>query len=213
LTAISEVLYGGLAVTQASKALILLHGRGGTAQGILELADQLCDHHFYVAAPQATDHYWYPVHFMEEDKRNEPHLSLSIQAINALIDQIAKHIPKDRIFIAGFSQGACLTLEVATRSAQLYGGIIAFTGGLIGKTVDASKYRGDFKGTKVFISDGDSDPYVPLIRVEESQALMEKLGARVTLKIYERRAHTITEDELKFVRDNITLKERAGSPS
>jgi phospholipase/carboxylesterase len=211
LTAISEVLYRGPKITQASQALIVLHGRGGTAQGMLDLSDQLCDQHFYIAAPQATHHVWYPYNFMEEEERNEPDLSLSIQAVKELIDQTAKHIPKQRIFIVGFSQGACLTLEVATRHAQPYGGIVAFTGGLIGKTVDESKYRGDFRGTKVFISDGDDDPYVPLIRVEESQALMEKLNAHVTVKVYKGRAHTISEEEIKFVRKNITLKEQTYS--
>lgn len=204
MKAISEVLHQGPLIIKASKALILLHGRGGTARSILSLADRICDNDFYIAAPQATHNTWYPYSFMEEEERNEPHLSLSIKEIKDLIDQTAKYIPKQRIFIAGFSQGACLALEVATRFAVQYGGIIAFTGGLIGKTVDENKYQGDFRGTKVFISDGDCDPHIPLIRAEQSKELMERLGANVTLKVYEGRLHTIIEDEIKFVKENIT---------
>lgn len=203
MKAISEVLHQGPLITKASKALILLHGRGGTARSILGLVDRICDDDFYIAAPQATHNSWYPYSFMEEEERNEPHLSLSIKEVKELIDQTAKYIPKQRIFIAGFSQGACLTLEVAARFAVQYGGIVAFTGGLIGKTVDESRYQGDFKGTKVFISDGDCDPHIPLIRAEQSKELMEKLGANVTLKVYEGRPHTISEDEIKFVKENI----------
>lgn len=205
MKAISEVLYQGPPITKASKALILLHGRGGTASSILELADRICDNDFYIAAPQATHNTWYPYSFMEEEERNEPYLSLSIQEVNKLIDQTAKYIPKHRIFIAGFSQGACLALEVATRSAEQYGGIIAFTGGLIGRIVDENKYQGDFRGTKVFISDGDSDPHIPLVRAEQTKELMEKRGANVTLKIYKGRPHTIIEDEIKYVKENIFL--------
>lgn len=203
MTAITEVLHQGLLITKASKALILLHGRGGSAQSILGLADRICDNDFYIAVPQATHNTWYPYSFIEEEELNEPYLSLSIKEVKDLIDQTAKYIPKERIFIAGFSQGACLALEVTTRFAVQYGGIIAFTGGLIGKTVDENKYQGNFLGTKVFISDGDHDPHIPLLRAIQSKELMKKLGANVTLKVYEGRSHIIVEDEIKFVKENI----------
>lgn len=203
MTAISEVLHQGPLVTKASKALILLHGRGGTAKSILSLADRLCDNDFYIAAPQATNNTWYPYSFMEEESANEPYLSLSIKGIKDLIDQTARHIPKNQIYIVGFSQGACLALEVSTRFATKYGGIIAFTGGLIGSNINKGKYRGDFDGTSVFISNGDQDPHIPLIRSEQSKELIEKMNAHVSLKIYEGRPHTITEDEIKFVKANI----------
>ncbi len=200
-----DVLYQGQLVTKASKALILLHGRGGTAKGILSIADKLCDEQFYVAAPQAPNNVWYPNSFMADEESNEPYLSSSIENIRNLINETAKHIPKHRIYIAGFSQGACLTLEVTARFASKYGGVIAFTGGLIGKTINEVKYQGDFEGTKVFISNGDHDPHIPLERSEQSKDLMEKLGGNVTLKIYKDRPHIISEDELNWVRKNITL--------
>ena len=176
MTAISEVLHQGPLITKASKALILLHGRGGKARSILSLADRICTNDFYLAAPQAANNTWYPYSFMEEENRNEPFLSSSIQEVKDLIDQIANYIPKQKIFIAGFSQGACLALEVSTRFALKYAGIIAFTGGLIGKTIDETKYQGNFEGTKVFISDGNNDPHIPLIRAQQSKELMENLA-------------------------------------
>lgn len=201
--AISEVIQRGLPVTNASKALIILHGRGGTAEGMLDVADALCDDDFYILAPQAVNNVWYPYPFMEEDSKNEPFLSSSVQAIKELIDQTAQYIPQDHIYIAGFSQGACLTLEVTARSASKYGGIIAFTGGLIGKTLNEEKYQGNFAGTKTFIANGDNDPFIPLARSEESKMIFDKLGAQVTLKVYKGRPHTITEDELNFVKEKI----------
>jgi len=203
LTAISEVLYQGPLVTKASKALILLHGRGGTAKSILSLANRLCHGDFYIAAPKATNSTWYPYSFMKNEEANEPYLSLSIKGIKELIDQTAKHIPKNQIYIMGFSQGACLALEISTRFATNYGGIVAFTGGLIGSNISEDKYQGDFQGTKVFISNGDQDPHIPLIRSKESKELMEKMNAEVTLKIYENRPHTVVEDEITFVKSHI----------
>lgn len=203
--AISEVLHQGALITKASKALILLHGRGGTAHGILSLADRICNDEFYIAAPQATHNSWYPYSFMVEEKLNEPNLSLSVTGVKELIDETAKYIPKNHIYMMGFSQGACLALEVSARFATKYGGIVAFTGGLIGSTIEEKKYQGNFEGTKVFISNGDQDPHVPLERTEQSRELMEKLGAQVTLKIYKGRPHTITEDEINWVKQQIVF--------
>lgn len=203
MKAIEEVLYQGPLITKATKAAIFLHGRGGTAHSILSLADRLCDSNFYVAAPQAKNGIWYPYSFMTEEKLNEPYLSASVKDVNELIEQTAQYIPKHQIFIVGFSQGACLALEVTTRFAAKYGGIVAFTGGLIGSAIDQSKYQGDFEGTKAFMSNGDQDPHIPLIRSQQSREVMENLGAYVTLKVYEGRPHTIYEDEIEFVKRNI----------
>lgn len=203
MTAISDVLYQGPLINKASKAVLLLHGRGGTAQGIMSFANSLCDDHCYLVAPQATNNVWYPQSFMSPLELNEPYLSSSISEIKQLIDQTTQHISLDRLYIVGFSQGACMALEIASRFAGKYGGIIAFTGGLIGDMLDKSKYRGNFDHTKVFISNGDQDPFIPLIRSQESKDLMEKMGADVTLKVYKDRPHTVTRDELIWVKNNI----------
>ncbi|MFA6916877.1 MAG: dienelactone hydrolase family protein [Parachlamydiales bacterium] len=200
-----EIVSTGTALDKASKALILLHGRGASAQDILSLAEDFADEQFYVAAPQAPNHSWYPYSFMEEEKSNEPYLSASIVNIKKLIDDIHVHIPKNQIYIMGFSQGACLTLEVTSRFADTYGGVVAFTGGLIGLTLNENKYQGSFDGTKVFIGNSDRDPHVPLIRSQHSKEIMEKLGAHVTLKVYRGMAHTINEDEISWVKENIFL--------
>lgn len=202
---IYQIVQKGKAIDKASKALILLHGRGSNAADILGLADEFCDDRFYIAAPQATNNTWYPHSFMVEEKLNEPWLSSAVATVKRLIDETAKHIPKDQIYLMGFSQGACLTLEVATRFAAKYAGVVAFSGGLIGSTINPKKYHGDFQGTKVFIGNSDKDPHVPLIRSQQSKDLMEKLGAQVTLKVYPGMSHTINEDEVDWVKENIFI--------
>lgn len=196
MSAFSEVHYSGPMITKASKAIIMLHGRGGSSKSMLGLAERLSDETFYIALPQAENSSWYPYSFLEEESLNEPYLSSSLQSVKELIDQIAEHIPIEKIYIVGFSQGACLSLEVSAKFATRYGGIIAFTGGLIGKTLDARKYQGNFEGTKVFMSNGDQDPHIPLERSKASKAFLEKLGASVALKVYPGRSHTISEDEI-----------------
>lgn len=200
---ISEIVYQGPPITKASKALIILHGRGGTARNILSLASRLCDDQVYIAAPQALNSTWYPHSFMAEESLNEPFLSSSVKSIKNLIDETARHISRKHIYIMGFSQGACLALEVSARFAKKYGGIVAFTGGLIGSTINEKKYQGNFEGTRVFISNSEEDPHIPLARSEQSKDLMQKLGAQLTLKVYTGRAHTIIDDEINWVKKNI----------
>lgn len=195
-----KIIEQGQTIDKASKALLLLHGRGGTALDILNLANEFCDPTFYIAAPQANNNSWYPYSFMSEEKSNEPWLSSAVENVERLIDETAVHIPKSQIYIMGFSQGACLALEVSARFATKYGGVIAFTGGLIGRTLHEEKYKGNFDGTKVFIGNSDRDPHVPLERSEQSKNIMEKLGGAVTLRVYKGMGHTINEDEINWVK-------------
>ncbi len=194
-----DVIERGRPLAEAGKAIILLHGRGGSAQGIISLADKFCDETFYIAAPQALNNVWYPFSFMASEELNEPWLSSSVQTVKQLIDNVSKQIPPSNIYLMGFSQGACLTLEVAARYATRFAGVAAFTGGLIGEKIRSEKYRGDFDGTKIFIGNSDKDPHVPVLRSEESKDLLEKNGADVTLKIYPNMAHTIIQDEIESV--------------
>lgn len=194
-----QIVEKGTPLVQATKALILLHGRGADADDILPLADSFCDDSFYIAAPQATNNAWYPHSFMSPEERNEPWLSSAVTMIKRLIDGIAVQIPSNRIYIMGFSQGACLALEVACQYAVKYAGIAAFTGGLIGEKIRHEKYHGNFNGTPIFIGNSDADPHVPVKRSEESRDIMESLGAEVSLNIYPGMSHTIISEEVDTV--------------
>lgn len=203
-----DILEGGRPLASAAKAIILLHGRGADAGDIIWLSDEFCDETFYIAAPQATNNTWYPHTFLSPEEKNEPWLSSAVGSVKRLIGEISVHVPKENIYIMGFSQGACLSLEVAARYAGRYGGIAAFSGGLIGERVRSEKYTGDFQGTRIFIGNSDTDPHIPLKRTMESAKLLESLGADVTMKIYPGMGHTIVKEEIEEVRNLLfsTLK-------
>jgi phospholipase/carboxylesterase len=183
----------------AKGALIMLHGRGGTAANMLSLAGELNVNELAIYAPQANQNSWYPYSFMAADADNQPALDSALQVIGEIVDDIlSAGISAEKIYFLGFSQGACLTLEYITRNARRYGGAVAFTGGLIGQELIADHYRGDFAGTRVLITTGDPDPHVPLTRVEESVQQLQAQQANVKLQVYQGRPHTITRDELKL---------------
>lgn len=192
----------------ASKALILVHGRGASAEDILSLADHFKVKDFALIAPQATNHTWYPYSFLAPPSENEPWLSSALSLLRDIIKEIkAKGISTENIYLAGFSQGACLALEFVTRNAGRYGGVAAFTGGLIGDKIYTENYKGDFAGTPVFIGTSDPDPHVPVERVNESAGILEKMKAIVTKKIYKNMGHTIINDEINTANKVIFEKE------
>ncbi|WP_342648102.1 dienelactone hydrolase family protein [Mucilaginibacter sp. CSA2-8R] len=197
----------GTPAAQAKGALVMLHGRGGTAVNIISLAQELDAEGLAIYAPEATNNSWYPYSFMAPEDENQPALSSALDVIDQLVNKIkADGIPADRIYFMGFSQGACLTLEYIARNAQAYGGAIAFTGGLIGEELLPERYQGNFENTPVLITTGNPDPHVPLHRVEESVALLQKLGAQVTLKVYPGRLHTITMPEIELANELLSGK-------
>jgi phospholipase/carboxylesterase len=187
----------GKALGNAEKVLIMIHGRGASAGDILRLAPHLSVEDYALSAPQATNHTWYPFSFMAQAEQNEPWLTSALDILAELVRDINDSgIKKENIYFLGFSQGACLTLEYVTRNATRYGGIVAFTGGLIGEEINLDNYSGDFAETPVFIGTGNPDPHVPVKRVLETQDILKKMNAKVMLEIYNNKPHSISPDEI-----------------
>jgi predicted esterase len=181
--------------------VIALHGRGGGAEDIIALAREVAPPNVAILAPQAAGNTWYPYRFLEPMERNEPYLSSALRVVNDLIAQVEDDgIPTERIALLGFSQGACLALEVAARNARRYAGVIGFSGGLIGPPGTSFDYAGSLDGTPVFIGSSDVDPHIPKQRVEESAAALDRLGAVVDVRLYPGMGHTINRDELDAAR-------------
>lgn len=199
-----NLLHAGIPLDQAKKVAIMIHGRGATAESILGLADHLNLLDFALIAPQAPGSTWYPYSFMAPDDSNQPSFSESMHTVDAIIkDLIKRGFFPEQIYFIGFSQGACLSLEFATQHAQKYGAVIAFTGGLIGEKFNPSKYHGDFQGTPVFIGSSHRDMHVPLSRINESTKQIEKMGANMKTMIFQDTQHTIRQEEVDWVNENI----------
>lgn len=196
---LDQLATAGQPLESAKKVLVMIHGRGATAENILSLGEYFDMKDFAFVAPQAPGATWYPYSFMAPLAQNEPSYSNSIQLLSEIHQELNKRgFEDEQIFWLGFSQGACLTLEYSSMKATKWGGVIAFTGGLIGETLDTSKYIGDFAGTEIFIGSSDPDPHVPVSRVHDSEAILKKLGADVTVEIYPGMPHTINEEEIGF---------------
>lgn len=190
------VLHAGVSLEHARGVMLMLHGRGATAQDILTLTSEFNQPDFAYLAPQAAGYQWYPYRFIEPVERNEPYLSSALKLVDDTVNAVvAAGIPKT--LLLGFSQGACLVLEYAARNPQRYGGIAGLSGGLIGDRLH--EYSGSMDGTPMFLGCSDNDFHIPKERVTESAAVLRGLGANVTERLYPNLGHTVNEDELTAV--------------
>lgn len=195
------VITRGPSLDAATGAVILLHGRGGSAEEILGLADELRLPKLVYLAPEADGRTWYPYSFLAPLERNEPWLTSALELVGAILERLKSGgIPPERVAVMGFSQGACLATEFVARNPVRYAGLIALTGGLIGPAKTAFQYSGDLAGTPCFLGSSDPDPYVPWERVEESASILSTLGGMVTLERYPGMPHTINEGQISQAR-------------
>lgn len=212
---IEDAIVAGAPLASARAAVILLHGRGATAESMLPLADAFGRSDVAYVAPQASGNTWYPLSFLAPIEANEPFLSSALALIASLVGDLeAKGFPAERTGIVGFSQGACLSTEFAARHARRYGFVAALTGGLIGPPGTPRHYSGSLAGTPVFLGSSDVDPHVPLQRVRETATVLTGLKADVDERIYPGMAHVVNDDEIKAVGVLLArLAERAAAQS
>lgn len=195
------VLTAGAPLERARAAMIMVHGRGGSAEDILSLAAEVNQPDFAYIAPQAAGYSWYPQSFLAPTANNEPGLSSGLAVIASLLAQIAgAGIGPERTILLGFSQGACLMLEFSARNARRYGGVAGLSGGLIGPDSTPRDYPGSFEGTPIFLGCSDRDFHIPKERVELSAQVLSGMGGNVTARLYPNIGHTVNQDELDFVK-------------
>ncbi|AYZ34966.1 dienelactone hydrolase family protein [Chryseobacterium indologenes] len=189
----------GIPLKQAEKALIMIHGRGGSAQDILSLSQHLNVKDYALLAPQALNHTWYPLSFMAPVDQNEPWLSSALEMVGETVKAaLDAGIKPENMYFFGFSQGACLTLEFLARNARRFGGATAIIGGVIGDKINRENYKGDFAGTPVFLGTSNPDFHVPVERVYATANIFREMNADVTEKVYANFGHSINQEEMEL---------------
>ena len=199
------VLAHGAALKDARLVLILLHGRGSSAEALVPLAQELYPEQVHTLIPQAALNRWYPNSAFGLLESNEPDLSSALNRIGQLIRELRdKGVPHEQIAFGGFSQGACLASEYVARNAKKYGGLFVFSGALIGPPGTLRDYPGSFDGMPMFIGGSDIDPWVPHDLMAETATVFENMGATVDFRTYPGMAHIVNQDELEAVREMLS---------
>ncbi len=177
---------------EGKNAILMLHGRGSDAEDIIGLASSF-DAVSY--AFTADGNQWYPQRFIVPKKDNEPFLSSNLKNVSQIITNLKQEYEK--VFLLGFSQGACLALEYASKNDV--DGVIAFSGGLIGNDEELAVE----KKCNVFISCSKNDPHIPFERAEKTVELFENTGGAVKKYFHEGSTHMITPKEIDMAKEMI----------
>jgi predicted esterase len=194
----------GALLNNAQATVIIIHGRGGTNHQALSLVDHLELPGFAYLAPQAANYTWYPQRFIAPTAHNQPGIASGLRVIDDLIEEaVSAGVATDHIALLGFSQGACLAAEYAARNPRRLGGVFVLSGGLIGTDEELTGYDGSLDATPVFLGCSDIDSHIPVARVHQSAEIFETLGATVEKRIYPGMGHTINQDELDFVHQQL----------
>ncbi|NUN69534.1 MAG: phospholipase [Bacteroidetes bacterium] len=198
------VVNAGEDLGSASAAVIMLHGRGATADSIIGLSSYLPASGIAYIAPQATGNVWYPYSFLAPIEQNEPWLSAALNRVSEIVDHTVRAgIPERKIMLLGFSQGASLSLEWTARNARPIGAVFGLSGGLIGPLGALRTYPGRLDGTTAFLGCSDVDFHIPKERVRESADVLTAMNAAVTMRLYPDMDHTVNDDEIAFVRQTV----------
>ena len=199
----------GLSLAESGRVVIMIHGRNASPRNILDLVPRLNRPGFAYLAPAAANNTWYPLSFLADVAQNEPYVTSAIRRLDQVVtDVVAAGIARDRVVLLGFSQGACLAAEFAYRHPARYGGLVVFSGGLIGPPGSSWNNDASFDGTPVFFGCSDIDAHVPKWRVDESAEVFVRMGAEVTKRIYPAMGHLVNDDEIACAQ---TLMDRVSS--
>jgi predicted esterase len=206
-----RVLAAGAPMEKAAAAMILLHGRGASAEDILSLAQHFYREDVAYIAPNAAGHTWYPLPFTAPVEQNEPYLGSALRLVHAIVHSLeGQGVAAERIMFLGFSQGACLALEYSARQPRRYGGVVGLSGGLIGVDIMQNKYAGEFAGMPVLLGCSDVDPHIPVKRVRDTSAIFRAMGADVDMRLYPNFGHSVNEDELGRAKEMLDAVATAG---
>jgi phospholipase/carboxylesterase len=201
---ISHTLRFGASPAQAKGAVILIHGRGASAEDISGLAEELPANGIAFAAPDASQGTWYPQRFFQPLNENEPWLSGGLNLIDQLVAELHHSgIPYERIGLAGFSQGGCLALEYAARHPRAFAFVAGLSSALIGP-LHLPRTRASLTGVPVLIGCAKVDPHIPLPYVEESAEILSRFGATVTKQIYPGNDHTVFPQEIDWLASRLS---------
>ena len=201
--AVSDTLRFGRDPAQARGALILIHGRGSSAEDIAGLTDALDANDFACFAPSADNGTWYPQRFFVPLGQNEPWLSSALETIDGVAKEIiASGIPAERIGLIGFSQGACLALEHTLRAGRRYAFTAALSGALIGPH-DTPRPNRNLGGLPILLGCAQADAHIPLPFVEQSASILTHAQAAVTKQIYPTSAHTVFPQEIAWTNEQL----------
>ncbi|CAM9973354.1 unnamed protein product [Heterosigma akashiwo] len=196
-------------------AVLFFHGLGDSGDGWRFLRRQYSDlDHVKFSFPTApeqpvTCNMGYPstswfdidrIPVTPSEPENPAGLVDSIAQVHGLIDKLEEEgIPAERVVLAGFSQGAVLSLQAGLTYPKKLAGIAALSGWLARKSDIAGLVTDSNKSTPILICHGTQDDKVLFELGQDAVSKLEEVGHSVTFNEY-RMGHSSCPEELDHLK-------------
>jgi phospholipase/carboxylesterase len=185
----------GEAPQSAAVVCVFTHGRNQSPEAMAEhVVRHLSVPGVAYVLPRAPAGSWYDAKAVDPlTGATRLQLSNSIDHLREITGTLPGGKP---VLMAGFSQGACLSLEYAMRHGPWEGALASLTGCRVG-SADDERPRSDLAGMPAYITGADADPWIPLAATAQATLELGTAKARVRADVFPGRAHEVSPDEIR----------------
>ena len=140
---------------------------------------------------------WYDILGTDLTRReDQAAIRASQRAVELLIArEVERGAPPARIVLAGFSQGAAITLQTGLRQREPLAGLIALSGYLPLAESLAAERAPQSARVPILMAHGASDPVIPIARASSARDRLQSLGYAVQWHEYPMQ-HSVSAEEL-----------------
>lgn len=183
------------------KALcVLIHGRGQSPEDMeSHILRRLAPLEMAFSLPRAPRGAWY------DARAVDPLIDASRAQLAEALDLLAEEVADLRadypglpLLLAGFSQGACLSIEYVSRGTAPPDALVALTGCRVG-TAQCARADSAPAGLPVYLSGSDGDPWIPLDAMMAAARNLGQRGTRLRADVFPGRAHDVSDAEIAML--------------
>jgi phospholipase/carboxylesterase len=184
-----------------AKALcVLVHGRGQSPEDMdSHILARLRLRDVAIFLPRAPRGAWYDAKAVDpitEETRGQ--LGDALAQLGAEIAELRRDAPLAPLLLAGFSQGACLSIEYACVGSNPPEALFALTGCRVG-TEQCARPDAVPAGLPIYLSGSDADPWIPLEAMMAAARHLGQRGARLRADVFPGRAHHVSDAEIAML--------------
>lgn len=207
---VADIVFLGVAPAKAKVLCIFVHGRNQSPEEMAAaVIRRLSATDVAFALPRAGDRTWYNARAVDpltDVTRNE--LAASLAGLAEVIQDLRNAAPDLPLVLAGFSQGACLSLEHAFTGQSAPDAVAAFTGCRVGVATD-DRAAALLSGLPVYLSAGSADPWIPVAAFAEAVTELGRAEACLRCDVFPARPHEVSQAEIAML-DSILADLAAG---
>lgn len=195
-----DILSLGADPARAKVLCIFVHGRGQSPEDMKKaIISRLSTPDVAFALPAAEGKSWYAARAIDPlTDITRAELAKSLAGLAAAIAELRFRASSLPLVLAGFSQGACLSLEHAFTGQETPDAVVAFTGCRVGVQTD-TRPKALPKALPVYMSAGSTDPWIPVPAFAEAVADLGQSGAILRADVFPDRPHEVSATEIAML--------------